>query len=72
MAPDAVEDIRLASQLHDIGKVGIPDAIVLKPRLLTEDERLIMQGHTETGFKMLEGFDSPLLPTGLAHRPLAS
>jgi putative two-component system response regulator len=56
-----VEQIRLASQLHDIGKVDIPDAVLLKTRLLTEDERLIMQGHTETGFKMLEGSESPLL-----------
>ena len=64
LPPDEVEILRLASQLHDIGKVGIPDAIVLKPRLLTDDERLIMQGHTETGFKMLEGSDSPLLRLG--------
>jgi putative two-component system response regulator len=58
---DQVETLRLACQLHDIGKVGIPDAILLKAKLLTEEERLIMQGHTETGFKMLEGTDSPLL-----------
>jgi putative two-component system response regulator len=54
----------LASQLHDVGKVGIPDSIVLTSRLLTEDERLIMQGHTEDGFKMLMGSDSPLLKLG--------
>jgi putative two-component system response regulator len=58
---DQVETLRLASQLHDIGKVGIPDAIHLKSKLLTEEERLIMQGHTESGFKMLEAIDSPLL-----------
>jgi putative two-component system response regulator len=60
----AIEQIRLASQLHDIGKVDIPDAVLLKTRLLTDDERLIMQGHTETGFKMMEGSDSPLVRLG--------
>jgi putative two-component system response regulator len=63
--PEAdVEQLRLASQLHDIGKVDIPDAVLLKTKLLTDDERLIMQGHTETGFKMLEGSESPLLRLG--------
>ena len=58
------ETLGLASQLHDVGKVCIPDSIVLNPRLLTEDERLTMQGHTEDGFKMLMGSDSPLLKLG--------
>ena len=62
-APEA-ELLGLASQLHDVGKVGIPDSIVLNPRLLTEDERLTMQGHTQDGFKMLMGSDSPLLKLG--------
>ena len=61
LSPPEVENIRLASQLHDIGKVAVPEAILLKSRLLTEDERGVMQGHTETGFKMLAGSDSPLL-----------
>jgi putative two-component system response regulator len=58
------ETLGLASQLHDVGKVCIPDSIVLNPRLLTEDQRLTMQGHTEDGFKMLMGSDSPLLKLG--------
>jgi putative two-component system response regulator len=64
LPPDKVERLRLASQLHDVGKVGIPDPIVLNSRLLTEDERLTMQGHTEAGFRMLMGSDSPLLKLG--------
>jgi putative two-component system response regulator len=58
------DTLGLASQLHDVGKVGIPDSIVFNSRLLTEHERLIMQGHTEDGFKMLMGSDSPLLRLG--------
>ena len=61
---EAVEDLRIASQLHDIGKVSIPEAILLNTRLLTEEERLIMQGHTENGFKLLEGFESPVCRLG--------
>lgn len=44
-----VSCLRLASSLHDIGKVGIPDAILLKPGRLTERERAIMQHHPEIG-----------------------
>jgi putative two-component system response regulator len=64
MPPGEVEILRLASQLHDIGKIGIPDAILMKSRLLTDEERQIMQGHTEVGFKLLEGTASPLLRMG--------
>lgn len=64
LATDEVETLRIASQLHDVGKVAIPEAILSKSRLLSEEERLIMQGHTETGFKMLEGAESPVRRVG--------
>ncbi|MEM9373425.1 MAG: HD domain-containing phosphohydrolase [Planctomycetota bacterium] len=44
-----IERLCLASSLHDIGKVGIPDRILLKPGRLTEDERAIMQTHALIG-----------------------
>lgn len=44
-----VEDIAVSSALHDIGKVGISDAILHKPGLLTEEERSVMKKHTEIG-----------------------
>jgi len=47
--------ILLASQLHDIGKVGIPDSILLKPGPLTPEERARMQQHVEIGVKILDG-----------------
>jgi len=43
----------LASSLHDIGKVGIPDSILLKPGRLTEDERTIMEKHALIGAETL-------------------
>jgi putative two-component system response regulator len=49
-----VEDIFQSSPLHDIGKVGIPDAVLLKPARLTVDEFEIMKQHTLIGAKALE------------------
>jgi len=47
--------------MHDIGKVGVADAILLKPGRLTEEEFKIMQDHTRIGFSLLNGSDSKLL-----------
>jgi response regulator RpfG family c-di-GMP phosphodiesterase len=55
------ENIRIAAPMHDIGKIGIPDAILRKPGRLTSDEFRIMQQHTVIGARMLEGSDIPLL-----------
>lgn len=43
-----------AAALHDIGKIGVPDAILLKPGALSEDERRIMQTHCRIGWEMLQ------------------
>ena len=55
------EDIRIASPMHDVGKIGIPDRILLKPGRLTEDERTVMEAHTEMGYGILAGSDVELL-----------
>jgi response regulator RpfG family c-di-GMP phosphodiesterase len=47
------ELIRIASPMHDIGKIGIPDAILNKPGKHTPDEWTIMQGHARLGYEML-------------------
>jgi len=49
LTPDAIELLFKSAALHDIGKVGIPDAILLKPGRLTEDEFEIMKRHTTLG-----------------------
>lgn len=51
--PDWCRFIRVASSLHDIGKVGIPDAILLKPGKLTDEEMGVMKTHASIGRKML-------------------
>ncbi|MBN2448225.1 MAG: HD domain-containing protein [Phycisphaerae bacterium] len=48
-----IERLRFASALHDIGKVGIPDAVLLKPGPLTADERRVMQDHSQIGAECL-------------------
>ncbi len=54
-------DLRIAATMHDVGKIGIPDAILLKPGKLSETEMAIMKTHTEIGGRMLAGSDIPLL-----------
>ncbi len=56
-----VELIRVAAPLHDIGKIGIPDHILLKPGLLTESERIVMQQHSVIGAEILSATDFPIL-----------
>lgn len=53
-----------ASMLHDVGKIGVPDTILMKPGPLTDNERAIMETHAEIGHKMLDGSDNPLLQLG--------
>lgn len=51
--PDALAVIWKGALLHDLGKIGIPDRILLKPGPLSEDEWEVMRRHTEVGFGML-------------------
>ncbi|TAM89656.1 response regulator [bacterium] len=55
------ERILLASPMHDIGKVGIPDEILLKPGKLTPEEWEVMKRHAEIGARILEDSPSEIL-----------
>jgi response regulator RpfG family c-di-GMP phosphodiesterase len=59
--PSETADIRIAAPMHDIGKIGIPDRILLKPGKLDEQEFEIMKTHAAIGADMLSGTDIPLL-----------
>lgn len=60
--PEArVEAIFFASPMHDVGKIGIPDAILLKAGRHTKEEALIMKSHTLIGAKILHGSESEML-----------
>jgi putative two-component system response regulator len=53
-----------AAPMHDIGKVGIPDAVLLKPGALTPEELAIMRRHPQIGAEILADSDVPLLQIG--------
>jgi len=58
---EEAEELKMASPMHDIGKVGIPDSILNKPGKLTEDEFVIMKTHAELGYEMLRHSNQQLL-----------
>ena len=55
------ERLGYAAPLHDVGKVAIPDAILLKPGPLTAEERAIVETHAEEGHRLLRGSSSSIL-----------
>jgi len=57
------EEIKMASPMHDIGKVGIPDSILNKPGKLTEEEFEVIKTHSQLGYEMLKGSQQSLLKT---------
>jgi putative two-component system response regulator len=71
LAPTFIDTIRHAAPMHDVGKLGIPDHILLKPGPLTTEEREIMNTHTTIGAQILAGSTSPVIQMGhgiaLAH-----
>jgi putative two-component system response regulator len=56
-----VEMLRRAAALHDVGKIGVPDNILLAPRKLTVEEFQVVKTHTEIGARLLAGSRSPTL-----------
>jgi putative nucleotidyltransferase with HDIG domain len=67
---EAAETIRIAAQLHDIGKIGIPDAVLQKPGILTPEEYGLIKLHPQIGRKILEKvgrFDQLLAVVELHH-----
>ena len=57
MSADEIETVRLGAILHDVGKIGIPDRVLLKPGALDEEERRVVETHPEIGDKLLEPLD---------------
>ncbi len=55
LSEEALENLFRGALLHDIGKIGIPDAVLLKPGSFTDEEWVIMKTHTEIGSELLRG-----------------
>ncbi len=64
LSPSEQEIILHASPMHDVGKIGIADAILLKPDKLYEDEWDIIKQHSTIGYRILSGSSSELLQVG--------
>lgn len=58
---DFVSTIRIASAMHDVGKIGIPDLVLLKGGPLTAEEFALMKTHTVVGERILSGSSFPML-----------
>lgn len=67
--PEDIEMLEIAARLHDLGKIGIPDAILLKPGKLTVKEYEIIKTHPTIGAEILKPIPSmaPLIPAVLSH-----
>jgi len=58
---EEAEQVKLAAPMHDIGKIGIPDNVLLKKGKLDDDEWLLMKKHSEFGYDILKGSKSSIL-----------
>jgi len=58
---DRLKTLELAAPLHDVGKIGTPDSILLKPGKLTADEFEIMKTHAEIGYRVLSRSSDPVM-----------
>ena len=69
MSEEEADLLKMASPMHDIGKVGIPDSILNKPGKLTDEEFKRMQRHTEDGYHLLKDSPREILQTAavIAH-----
>jgi response regulator RpfG family c-di-GMP phosphodiesterase len=52
--PEQLKSLAMGAWLHDIGKLAIPDAILLKPGVLTKEERRVIQGHVQIGYDLVK------------------
>jgi cyclic di-GMP phosphodiesterase len=64
LRPGVIDLLSHAAPMHDVGKLGIPDSILLKPGPLDEEERAIMNTHTTIGAQILTGSTSPVIQMG--------
>ena len=64
MFEDEVRVIEMAAPLHDIGKIAIPDAVLMKTGPLSEDETIVMRRHPRIGYELLSGSQNRFIQAG--------
>lgn len=60
MPAEDIRDLEVCSFLHDVGKIGVPDAVLQKPGFLDDEERMKMERHSEMGEQLVKPIDVPL------------
>jgi HD-GYP domain-containing protein (c-di-GMP phosphodiesterase class II) len=61
LSAEQADVLRMAAPMHDVGKIGIADEILCKEGPLTPEQRLVMQSHTEIGYRLFASSDRPIL-----------
>ncbi|QEO26670.1 response regulator [Xanthomonas translucens] len=64
LSEDEVRVIEMAASLHDMGKIAIPDAVLLKPGKLNEEEMAVMRMHPRIGYELLSGSQNRFIQVG--------
>jgi diguanylate cyclase (GGDEF)-like protein/putative nucleotidyltransferase with HDIG domain len=67
LAPDVVEQVRLAGLLHDLGKIAISDQVLKKPTALTAEEVQLVRTHPELGASLLDGLEIDPVDAWIRH-----
>jgi diguanylate cyclase (GGDEF)-like protein len=67
LSDERLDTLRTAGVLHDVGKIGIPDAVLLKPGKLTDEELAVMRRHSELGRDIIAGAGLPEIAHWILH-----
>jgi diguanylate cyclase (GGDEF)-like protein/putative nucleotidyltransferase with HDIG domain len=67
LSSEDIQLVRLAGQLHDLGKLAIPEEILRKPGPLSNSERLVLERHPQIGFRMLQSLGVEPIATWVLH-----
>lgn len=68
LSNEKIEAIRMASAIHDIGKISVPSEILCKPAILTDLEFSLIKGHPQYGYEIIKDVESPWPLADIVHQ----